>query len=263
VTIKQLLNHTSGIFNYTATGEFNRIRKYSPQAEFTPENIVRIASQHHNYSAPGHGWKYSNTNYVLAGMIIQKVSGQSVESVMNHYLHGGSKLNLLNTFYLARIYTGAFISRMAHGYSSDGHDVTTGNMSWANTAGAIVSTTEDLLVWWRGLFHNNLLPPQQMAKMMSLVCEGTSSYCRPGKYMPRLAEHQVGKGYGLGIIQSGYGSRRGTVWWHNGSTKGYKAIVMWYPKTNVYMALAINRDPGYLLKPDMPTIQRILNVVNA
>lgn len=261
VTIRQLLDHTSGIYNYTETGTFNNIRKNRPQAEFTPEEIVRLASQHRDYFSPGHGWKYSNTNYVLAGMIIEKVTGQSTENVMNHYLHGGLKLKLSNTFYQARLYTSAFIARMAHGYSSDGRDVTSGNMSWANTAGAIVTTTEDLLIWWKGLFQMNILPPQQMAKMMSLVCEGTTRFCQAGRDMSHLSNNDVGKGYGLGVIQSAYGSRIGTVWWHNGSTKGYKAIVMWYPKSNIFMALTINRDPGYLLKPNLPTIQRILNIL--
>lgn len=263
VTIRQLLNHTSGIYNYTTAGAFNNIRKYSPAAQFTPEAIVNIALQHRDYFPPGQGWKYSNTNYVLAGMIIQKVSGQPVDAVMNHYLHGGSRLNLLHTFYLAGKYSMAFISRMAHGYSSEGHDVTWENMSWAGSAGAIVTTTEDLLIWWRGLFHYQILPPQQMAQLTTLVCEGVSRSCYPGEHMPHLTDNEVGKGYGLGVIQSGYGSRRvGTVWWHNGSTKGFKAIVMWFPKSNIYMALAINRDPGYLLKPSLPVIQRILNLVD-
>jgi D-alanyl-D-alanine carboxypeptidase len=262
VTIRQLLNHTSGIFNYTETAAFNRIRKNNPQAEFTPEEIVRLASEHRNYFSPGEGWKYSNTNYVLAGMIIQKVMGQPIESVMNHYLHDRTKFNLSNTFYLVRLYTNAFVSKMAHGYSSEGRDVTRDSMSWANTAGAIVSTTEDLLTWWQGLFRNKILPSQQMAQMMSLVCEDTSRTCRAGKSMSHLSNAQIGKGYGLGIIQSAYGSSKtGTVWWHNGSTKGYKAIVMWYPKSNIYMALTINRDPGYLLKPNLPAIQRILHIL--
>lgn len=262
VTIRQLLNHTSGIYNYTETAGFNNIRKYRPQAEFTPDEIVHLASEHRDYFPPGQGWKYSNTNYVLAGMIIQKVMGQSMETVMNHYLHGGSKLYLSHTFYLARLYPSGFISRMAHGYSCDGRDVTSGNMSWAGTAGAIVTTTEDLLTWWQGLFRNNILPPREMAKMTSLVCEGSSRFCFPGQSMPHLSSNEIGKGYGLGVIQSAYGSNRmGTVWWHNGSTKGYKAIVMWYPKSNIYMALTIDRDPGYLLKPDLPIIRRILNTL--
>jgi D-alanyl-D-alanine carboxypeptidase len=264
ITIRELLNHTSGIFNYTETAAFNNIRKNKPQAVFTPGEIVQLASQHPDYFAPGQGWKYSNTNYVLAGMIIQKVMKQPVENVMNHYLHNGSKLNLAHTFYLARLYTHTFIAKMVHGYSMDGHDVTSDNMSWASTAGAIVTTPEDLITWWRNLFQNKILPARQMSEMMSLVSEGTSKTYKAGQAMPHLTDSEIGKGYGLGIIQSSYGSSKmGTVWWHNGSTKGYKAIVIWFPKNNIYMALTIDRDPGYLLKPDLPTIQHVLNILTA
>lgn len=260
VTIRQLLNHTSGIYNYTEAGTFNSIRKHRPQAWFTPEEIVRIASSHPNYFFPGNGWKYSNTNYILAGMIIQKVTGQSMDAVMDHYLH--ERLNLLNTYYVSRLYSSDFMSRMAHGYNSNGHDVTYDNMSWANTAGAIVSTTQDLLLWWRGLFQNKILPYEQMTKMMSLVCERSSPHCRPGSAIPHLSNASIGKGYGLGVIQSAFGSGRiGSVWWHNGSTRGYKALVMWYPKSNIYMALTINKDPGYLLKPNLPVVRKVLNVL--
>lgn len=262
VTIKQLLNHTSGIFNYTDTGTFNMIRKIRPQATFSPDLIVRIASAHHAYFPPGHGWKYSNTNYVLAGMIIQKVTGKPVVEVMNHYLHNGTRLHLPNTYYVPDIYSSHFISRMAHGYSSAGKDVTLDSMSWANTAGAIVSTTQDLLTWWKGLFQGNVLPRKQLDEMMMLSCEHSTPGCRGGQHLSRLETGSVGKGYGLGIIQSSFGSSRvGTVWWHNGSTKGYKALVMWYPKNNIYMALTTNRDPGFLLKPNLPVIQRITNIL--
>jgi D-alanyl-D-alanine carboxypeptidase len=265
VTIRQLLNHTSGIFNYTETSTFNTIRKTHPQAELSPEQLVQMVATHRGYFSPGAGWKYSNTNYVLAGMIIQKVMGQSIEKVMNHYLHGGGwKVKLLNTYYHARIYTASLVSKMAHGYSSEGRDVTTDNMSWAYTAGAIVSTTEDLLTWWHGLFQGHILPPRQLMQMTSLVCEKPSPSCRPGMNMPHLTSYEHGKGYGLGVIQSSYGSSKiGPVWWHNGSTKGYKAIVMWFPEYNIYMALTINRDPGYLLKPDLPAIQKIMRTLIA
>jgi CubicO group peptidase (beta-lactamase class C family) len=217
---------------------------------------------HRDYFPPGKGWKYSNTNYVLAGMIIQQVTGRPVSDVMNHYLHGGVRLNLLNTYYLPGMYSNAFLNRMAHGYNSEGMDVTDDNMSWAYTAGAIVTTTQDLLSWWRDLFQGNLLPQAQMDEMMSLVCEGDSPTCTAGQPMPHLADGDIDKGYGLGIIQNSFGSQNiGTVWWHNGSTAGYKAIVMWFPKSDIYMALTINRDPGYLLKPGLPIIHNVLNVL--
>lgn len=262
ITIRQLLNHTSGIFNYTETGTFHQIRKLNPEAEFTPEQIIHMASAHHSYFAPGRGWKYSNTNYVLAGMIIETVTGKPIADVMDEYLHGGMRVNLINTYYLPRFYPAQVMAHMAHGYSGQGIDVTTDNMSWAGSAGAIVTTTQDLLNWWRALFEGSLLPDAQLKEMMDLVCTGHAPGCKPGEPIAHLQAHDANKGYGLGVAQTAFGSERiGTVWWHNGSTAGYKAIVMWFPQNKIYLALTINRDPGYLLKPDLPIFRGILNAL--
>lgn len=262
VTIRELLNHTSGIFNYTEAGQFNLIRKDNPEQGFTPEQLVQLAAEHRDYFYPGQGWKYSNTNYVLAGMIIQKITGEPAATVMNDYLRSNTHLDLLNTYYLSGIYPGGFLSRMAHGYNSQGHDVTYDNMSWAYTAGAIVTTTQDLLTWWHDLFQGHILPQDQLNQMMSLVCEASSPECRSGQNIPPLQDGMVGHGYGLGVIGTSYGVENlGPVWWHNGSTAGYKAIVMWFPKSDVYVALTINRDPGYLLRPDLPVIREVMDVL--
>lgn len=264
VTIRQLLNHTSGIFDYTKAAKFNQIRKNTPQAEFSPEMIVSMASGYRQLFTPGKGWKYSNTNYVLAGMIIEVVTKMPISQVINFYLRQVPRLHLPNTFYLPRLYSQAEISHMAHGYNSDGVDTTQNSMSWAFTAGALVSTPTDLLTWWQALFQKRIFNNEQLAQMMSLVCEYTSKKtgCIAGQPVPFLREQQVDKRYGLGIIQSASGSSEiGTIWWHNGSTQGYKAIVMWLPKSDIYIALMIDRDPGYLLTPNLPIIRKILHIL--
>jgi D-alanyl-D-alanine carboxypeptidase len=262
VTIRELLNHTSGVFNYTESGRFNLIRKENPQTGFSPEQLVQLAAEHRDYFYPGQGWKYSNTNYVLAGMIIQKITGQPAETIMNDYLRSTTHLDLLNTYFLSGIYPSGFLSRMAHGYNSNGQDVTYDNMSWAFTAGAIVTTTQDLLTWWHDLFQGNILPDTQLAQLESLVCERSSPACRTGQAIPHMSDQYTGHGYGLGVIETSYGIEAlGPVWWHNGSTAGYKAIVMWFPKSDIYLALTINRDPGYLLRPDLPIIRNVMSVL--
>lgn len=264
ITVRELLNHTSGIFDYTKTGRFQHIRETSPEAEMTPEMLVNMASTHTPYFPPGKGWKYSNTNYVLAGMIIEAVTKQPFGNTLNFYLHNNNILSLTNTFYLPRIYTQNEIAKMAHGYNGSQKDVTQSNMSWAFSAGAVVSTPSDLIAWWQSIFHNKILSPEQLAQMTSLVCEHTSkkNNCISGSPTTHLEVSQVDRRYGLGIIQSSSGSSKvGTVWWHNGSTQGYKAIVMWYPKNDIYMSLMIDRDPGFLLTPNLPVIRNLLQVL--
>lgn len=264
VTIRELLNHTSGIFDYTKTAKFKLIREDNPKAQISPAEMVYMASAYPAYFSPGKGWKYSNTNYVLAGMIIEAITNQSASNTINYYLRENQMLHLPNTFYLPSLYSPAEIARMAHGYDTDDIDVTTNNMSWAYTAGAFVSTTEDLVVWWKSLFQNQILPKQQLAQMMSLVYEHTSKEhgCIAGRSASHLNAWQIETRYGLGISQSATGSSEiGTAWWHNGSTQGYKAIVMWFPKSNIYMSLMIDRDPGFLLTPKLPIVRNTLHVL--
>lgn len=266
VTIRELLNHTSGIFDYTKTAKFKLIREDNPKAQITPAEMVYMASLYPAYFSPGKGWKYSNTNYVLAGMIIEAITHQSASNVINYYLRENQMLHLPNTFYLPSLYSPAEVARMAHGYDMDDMDVTTHNMSWAYTAGAFVSTTEDLIAWWKSLFQNRILPKQQLAQMMSLVYEHTSKErgCIAGRSASHLNASQTETRYGLGISQSATGSSEmGTTWWHNGSTQGYKAIVMWFPKSNIYMSLMINRDPGFLFTPKLPLVRNTLHVLLA
>lgn len=261
VTIRQLLNHTSGIANYTSTGQFNSIRKATPKATFTPAELVRMAGSRRLFP-PGKGWKYSNTNYVLAGMIIEKVTGTPINQVMNNYIHNDRTVNLPNTFYFTEQYPSAYLARMAHGYNAENVDVTQHDMSWASTAGAIVTTSEDLLTWWYDLLQGKILSEIQLQKMLSLVCEGRTPDCRSGEPIRHIRSGEVGYGYGLGIIQVSSGSSSiGPVWWHNGTTAGYRAAVMWFPQSDVYLSLTINQGPGYLLKPTIPIIRNVMAVI--
>lgn len=261
VTIRQLLNHTSGIPNYTNTARFNQIRKDTPQQGFTPDQLVKMAGSHRLF-APGKGWKYSNTNYVLAGMIIEKVSGTPLNQIMHQYLHNNPQMNLMNTYYYTGLYPDSYLSRMAHGYTSAGKDVTTQDISWAHAAGAIVTTSEDLLAWWYDLMTGSILPQPQLQEMMSLVCEGRTPGCRSGEPISHLRSGDIGYGYGLGIIETSSGSNAiGPVWWHNGTTAGYRAIVMWFPKSDIYVSLTINQGAGYLLKPTIPLVRNLMSVL--
>lgn len=262
VTIRQLLNHTSGIPNYTSTERFNSIRKNTPHAGFSAAELVGLAGKRKHF-AHGKGWKYSNTNYVLAGMIIEKVTGEPIEKTMNAYIHASTAVNLSNTYYFSGKYPPEIMARMAHGYSSGGNNVMHQNMSWASTAGALLSTSEDLIIWWSHLLQGKILSQEQLKKMMSLVCEGRTSNCRTGQAIPHMQFGEIGYGYGLGIIQTSFGSNRtGPVWWHNGTTAGFRAIVMWFPRSNIYMSLMVNQGAGYLLKPTVPIIRNIFTSVH-
>ncbi|MFC6883841.1 serine hydrolase domain-containing protein [Actinomadura yumaensis] len=215
ITVRQLLNHTSGIFNYNDDKSF--LAKFSGDAFLkhrfdgaTPEELVRTALANPPVfrppGAPGR-WAYSDTNYILAGMIIERVSGGSYAHEVERRIV--RPLNLRSTSVPGR--TAALPGRHARHYSTLGggkvHDVTEFDPSVAGSAGQIISTAGDLNRFFRALMRGWLLPPSQRGKMLDTVpVEGAD-------------------GHGGGNDRYGLGLRKfklscGWVWGHGGMLPG-------------------------------------------
>lgn len=232
ITIKQLLNHTSGIFNYAETDEFWSIEKNSGfKKQWAPDELINLVVNKSAYFKPGKGWHYSNTNYVLAGMIIQAATGKLVEEKMNTLLL--EPLHLTNTFYLPYIYSNNIIQRMAHGYHKTANDpladATNYNMSMADAAGAIISTSHDTAIWLRRLLTTDtVLPAAQRKELMSLVD------MKSGQELPNTNNIS---GYGLGIGFDYYGEE---IWGHDGGTLGYLSNMLWLKCNDVVVTSLIN-----------------------
>jgi D-alanyl-D-alanine carboxypeptidase len=219
ITVRRLLQHTSGLANYT---DFLPGLEPSPEAyrahrfdRYRPEQLVAIAMEHPPGWVPGPGdtrWSYSNTNYILAGMIIERVTGNDWPSeVRDRILR---PLGLRHTFEPGQ---SAFLPRPhARGYeqyTADGPpvDTTVLNHSWGGAAGSLVTTTADLTRFWQALLGGRLLRPAQLAQMRTTV--------------DAPAFHPVWPGarYGLGIIEIPVtcGRSKTSYWGHGGDTLGY------------------------------------------
>jgi D-alanyl-D-alanine carboxypeptidase len=255
ITIRQLLNHTSGISEYSKEKYFTVEEIMSDlRREWLPQELVGIAKTRPLYFQPGNGWHYSNTNYVLAGMIINAVTGQSVQDVMNTHLF--QPLLLSNTYFVSQAYDETIMSKIAHGYSKmhifagEPHDVIRLNMSAAFTAGAILSTTHDVNIWFRKLTNGTLLGNKQ-ASLESLVDEDTG--------LP-ISSASLKQGYGLGI-QHDFDTFGEETWFHNGSTLGYSAWMVWLKNRDIVITTAItdatpdNKDSDVLIKDIITYLQ--------
>ncbi|MFJ9682684.1 serine hydrolase domain-containing protein [Streptomyces sp. NPDC101194] len=169
VNIRMLLNHTSGIFNYTDDQEaLNRHETH------TPESSVRIAVSHPPAFTPGSGWAYSNTNYVLAGLIIERATGRTLAEEITERISG--PLGLTGTYLPhgsdptihgphSRHYTKLF--RTDPG--APVHDATEldSSMFWA--AGGMISTAGDLNRFFGALLGGRILPPREHHDMFTTV----------------------------------------------------------------------------------------------
>ncbi|MFF2039923.1 serine hydrolase domain-containing protein [Kitasatospora sp. NPDC058170] len=203
ITVRQLLQHTSGLPNYSDhLGEDVRY--------FAPRELVGIALRHKAAFDPGTSWAYSNTNYVLAGLIVQKVTRRPLAEEIDQRIV--KRLGLRHTYFPAP--RDATI-REPHprGYYRDSAaapllDVTETDPSWGWAAGQLVSTDSDLNRFFTALLAGRLLPAAQLAQMRTTV----------------PAEDTFGPGarYGLGLVSRPLPCGRGLLWGHGGSFPGYE-----------------------------------------
>ena len=230
VTLRDLLNHTSGIHNFT---EGPVIDKISMSGATVQELVADIAGQSPLYDFdPGKGWWYSNSNYALLGAVIEKVSGKSWATFMKSEIF--DKLGMTNT---AADDASDVVPGRASGYSLIGGtpgkfrnaDFTAMSVPYA--AGALRSTVIDMARWNSALFGGKLLKPESLQKMLApgrlrngaenqtaIAWPGGKAFAPPPGYVPGP--------YAFGLEHHSEGGRR--IIGHDGSIAGFDALVQTY-----------------------------------
>ncbi|MFJ8353464.1 serine hydrolase domain-containing protein [Bacillus paramycoides] len=204
ITIRQLLNHTSGIAEYLKSKDADIMNS---KKTYTAEEIVKIGLSLPPDFSPGKGWSYSNTGYVILGMLIEKITGNSYAEEIEKRIIG--PLDLSNTF-LPGNSTVIPGKNHARGYmkideKSDLKDMTDYNPSLANSAGDMISNADDLNKFFSSLLGGKLLKENQLKEMITTVpVEGKG----------------VGDGYGLGIYETKL-SNGVSIWGHAGGIPGF------------------------------------------
>ncbi|MFF1956305.1 serine hydrolase domain-containing protein [Streptomyces sp. NPDC058220] len=212
ITVRQLLQHTSGLFDYINDfPEVSSVDGYQADryTTWTPEQLVAIAMRHEPDFASGATWEYSNTNYILAGMIIEKATGHSWQQEVTRRIL--RPLHLRRT--LAPTTDPHIPGDHLHGYSNFYEtgptiDVTDLNPSAADAAGGMISTTADLARFYSALLGGKLLRPAQLAEMKTTV------------RAPALDVLGPGASYGLGLTRISL-SCGGAYYGHGGDLPGY------------------------------------------
>lgn len=217
IKLRHLLNQTSGLPQYTMN-----IDGFLWGAEWTPQQLVNGATKKTPIGAPGQTWHYSNANYVLAGMVIEAATGTSAAQAMQDRIF--TPLGLTDTSLpSANTMTGTHLRGYFLTTPITYMSVTTQKVSATWTAGAIVSTLEDVNTFERALLDGTLLPPAQLAELKTTV-----------------PAPEIGGSYGLGLAKSDVGC--GDVWWHNGSVPGYYTLTFTSDNGSKQVAVAANEN---------------------
>ncbi|SEL70468.1 serine hydrolase domain-containing protein [Rhodococcus maanshanensis] len=203
ITVRMLLQHTSGLYNYTDAlplddGEFLAIR-FRP---YTPHELVDLSTSRPLDFAPGTDWAYSNTNYIVLGMLIEKVTGRSWDTEVAARIT--TPLGMLATSApRGSVFIPAPHARGYHPVAGVPVDTTELDPSWGGAAGEMISTTADLDLFLTALIDGRLLRSAQLAELTS---------AKPDT-----------DGYGLGAFARNTPCGL-TAWGHSGGIPGYTTL---------------------------------------
>jgi D-alanyl-D-alanine carboxypeptidase len=242
ITIRQLLNHTSGIYDFE-----NDPRVLKPYLEgdlgyrWAPRDLVAVAVSHPPLFAPGTRYGYSNTNYLIAGLIIEAVTGSPLEDQLQQRVFRPLDLR----------HTGLQLSARRGGPDVHGYFVfdrppatdITGLSPYPWAAGAITSNVAEVARYYRALLTGRLVDAATLSAMKTTVSEGAESDFR-------------GSRYGLGL--ESYPTRCGTAWGHGGNFPGYLVYALTSADGERQAVLVVNQDPGSLPKDVGPTFLRTI-----
>ena len=253
VTIRRLLDMTSGIPNYSETEWMSRAWADEPKRDFTFKELVGAAYPSATNKLPvKNGYFYSNTNYILAGMIAEKATGKSYRDLVHELViepHG-----LYSTFYEAGTYPESVIKRLSHGYFENeacsdyqpsckeswnlpivGRDMREVSISWTQAAGGAISSARDVDRWMRAVFDGKVVPPKQQEEWMQLV--STES----GEPIAAVSADDPA-GFSLGLANRILGPL-GAQWFYQGETLGYRTLYVWIAAEDLMITVQTNSQP--------------------
>ncbi|MGW5636060.1 serine hydrolase domain-containing protein [Streptomyces sp. NPDC003832] len=219
ITLRNLAEMRSGLYPYTFDPDFQHDLLSDPSRSFTPEELLAYGYQHANTADPGEEFQYSNTNLVLLGLVVEKVSGRPLAEFIHRRVLRPAGLR--HTLFPG---DATFPEPHPRGYTDqtltgETTDATDWNPSWAWAAGAMISDLHDLRSWAKTVATGTLLSPRTQAERLKTLPTGIP-----------------GTRYGLGIFETG-----GWIG-HNGSIPGYETVTVYLPEEKATLVVMINTD---------------------
>ena len=227
ITIRQLLNHTSGIYNFTDNPSFiNAVNANLTRVWQLEESLPYVLAP---YFPAGASWHYSNTNYLLLAMIIKKITGNSFGAEIHQRFY--SPLQMTGSFIevedsLTTYWVHNWVDLNGDGILDDASFIPqTSFASSTGGAGGVITRPENLLIWLRNLYKPGVILSQSSLSAMTTFTSANISGAN---------------GYGLGTMR--YNVQGKTCWGHGGNSFGHSCVMMSYPQDTVCIAIMMNID---------------------
>jgi D-alanyl-D-alanine carboxypeptidase len=227
ITIRELAEMRSGLPSYTANQAWVKRLQANPFRPWTPRQLLPYAYSQKMLFKPGTSFNYSNTNTVLLGLLVQRLSGESLPVYITRHI-----LNPLHLKHTSFPTNARFPSPHASGYTNQTAngkvaDATNWNPTWGWAAGAMISNLSDMRAWAKDVATGRLLTRRTQAQRERFLrAPGFGS-----------------AGYGLGLFKVG-----GWIG-HNGSLPGYQTLVVYLPSRRATMVILANSDIPYHKTP--------------
>lgn len=221
ITSHHLLTHTSGIPNYTSSPNYREMMR----GPYSPMEIVNLFADLALEFTPGEKFNYSNSGYVLLGVIIEKITGKTYEKVLQEKIFSPLKMN--NTGYDSNR---TILKNRASGYNKVANSFENANyihMSTPYAAGALYSTVEDLYRWDQALYTEKLLPK----KYRDLLFES---------HTPAWGGQGYGYGWEIGKMNIGQTKEQVQTIKHGGSINGFNTLITRIPSDQSSIILLNN-----------------------
>jgi D-alanyl-D-alanine carboxypeptidase len=226
ITVRMLMSNTSGLFSYSDDKSFGEALETDRYRHFTPDELIGFAFGHEPLFPPGQEWAYSNTNFVLLGMIAKAITGLEMPDIMRTMI--AEPLGLENTVFVEDT---SLPGDHPQGYlyvEGAREDWTDHNVSWAWTAGAMVGNVADSHKWVRAVVNGDLLSEQTQLERMT--------YWKDVEKTENGTILLKGK-YGLGIFEL-----NGFIG-HNGALPGFVSGSFYNKETDTAIILMYNIQP--------------------
>jgi D-alanyl-D-alanine carboxypeptidase len=240
IKLRMLADMTAGLHSYTEDDAWVKTAFSDFKRVWTPRELVDVGIKSPPDFPPGQGWHYSNTNYVLLGMILEQVAGKKIQDSFDEKIF--KPLKLTQTSWPVG---GALPKPYAHGTTVQTlddklDDATNRDPSWAFTAGQLVSTMADLRTWVVSYTTGSLISPEMQRQRLTWMT-----------MPPNTPEHAYG--IGIGIDHGWLG--------HTGELPGYNCGAYYLPAKKAVIVVMVNTDIPAGKNNPAPTIMKALTQV--